>query len=66
MSKFDKTKVVYQHGPMGWVFFMAYIGAFIHFFNQAPHFWGFIVAIYKAAVWPGYVVYEVLGLLGVR
>lgn len=66
MSKFNTTKVVYEHGPMGWVFFMAYIGAFIHFFNQDPHFWGFILAILKAAVWPAYVLYAVLGLLGIK
>jgi len=66
MSKFNKTKVVYENGPLGWVFFTAYIGAVIYFFNQAPHFWGFIVAIFKAAVWPGYVLHAVLGLLGIK
>ena len=58
-------KVVNDHGPMGWVLFMAYIGAAVYFFQQNETFWGFILALLKAAVWPAYVVHEVLKLLGV-
>jgi hypothetical protein len=61
-----KNKVVYDHGPMGWILFMAYIGAVIYFYSVEPGFWGFILALLKAAVWPAYVLFEVLGLLGVR
>ena len=66
MSRYDKTKVIYENGAWGWVFFVAYVGAFIHFFTQTPNFGGFLAAIFQAAVWPAYVVYEVLGLLGVK
>jgi len=55
-----------SEGPMGWIMFMAYIGAAIYFFNVDPTFWGFILALLKAAVWPAYVLYEVLTILGVR
>ena len=60
------VKVVNQQGPMGWILFMAWIGAFLYFFNLDPTFLGFFVAIFKAIVWPAYVLYEVLGLLGIR
>ena len=64
MAKYDKVKVI-NEGPLSWVFFVAWIGAAMYFFQQDSSFWGFFVAIIKAAVWPGFVVYEVLGLLGV-
>lgn len=64
MAKKEKAvNVVNQHGPMGWVMFVAYIGAVIYFFKQNETFWGFILALLKAAVWPAYVLYHVLQLL---
>lgn len=65
MDKHKTTKIVYDHGPMGWILFMAYVGAAIYFYTQDPGFLGFFLALLKAAVWPAYVVFEVLGLLGV-
>lgn len=58
-------KVVSDNGVWGWIFFTAYIGAVIYFFQLDPSFWGFILAIIKAAVWPAFVLFEVLGALGV-
>jgi hypothetical protein len=66
MTKNGKAVKVMSEGPMGWIMFMAYIGAAIYFFNVDPTFWGFILALLKAAVWPAYVLYEVLTILGVR
>ena len=60
------VKVVKSESQLGWVMFTAYIGAAIHFYGQDPTFWGFILALLKAAVWPAFVVYEALGLLGVK
>lgn len=60
------VKVVKQEGSWGWVLFMAWVGAFLYFFNLDPTFGGFFVAILKAIVWPAFVVYEVLGSLGVK
>jgi hypothetical protein len=65
MAHTDKTKVVTTDGPLGFVFFVAFIGATVYFVNQSHGFWGFIVAILKACVWPAYVVYEVLKALHV-
>ena len=65
MAKYDKVKVI-NDGPLGWVFLTAWVGAVIYFFQQEPNFWGFILALLKACVWPAYVVFEVLGNLGVK
>lgn len=65
MAKYDKIKVV-QESPWGWFFFMAYIGAVVYFVQLDPGFWGFILALLKAAVWPAFVIYEMLGLLTIR
>lgn len=59
------VKVVKQEGSWGWILFTAYIGAAIYFYNLEPGFWGFILALSKAAVWPAFVMYEVLSTLGV-
>lgn len=56
-------KVTHQHGPFGFVFFVAYIGAFVYFFQQSVTFWGFFGALFEAIVWPGFVVYHALQLL---
>jgi len=64
--KNDKiVKVVTENGALGWVAFTAYIGAVIYFFQLDPTFWGFILALLKAIFWPAYVLFEVLGVLGV-
>jgi len=53
-----------QQGPLGFVFFVAWIGAVVYFVNESAGFWGFILAILKACVWPAYVVYHALQALG--
>lgn len=62
MGKHDK---VIDHGQLGWIMFTAYIGAVVYFVQQDPGFWGFILALLKAAVWPAFVLYEVMRALGV-
>jgi hypothetical protein len=60
------VKVVKEEGSCGWVMFLAYVGAVVYFFNLDPTFWGLILALLKAIVWPAFVVYEVLGLLQIK
>lgn len=60
----NKTKVVNDHGPLGFVLFVAYIGAVVYFFQQNETFWGFILALLRAAVWPAYVLYHALQTFG--
>lgn len=67
MSKSDNSlvKITHEHGPTGFVFFLAYVGAVVYFFNQQPDFWGFILAMIKAIVWPAFLVYHAFQSLGV-
>ena len=59
------VKVVTDQGSLGWIAFAAYIGAIVYFFQLDQTVWGFILALIKAAFWPGFVLYEVLVSLGV-
>jgi hypothetical protein len=67
MSKSDNAlvKITHEHGPSGFILFVAYIGAVVYFFQQSPDFWGFIMALIKAIVWPAFVLYGVLGALNI-
>lgn len=64
MSRAEKVKVVNQ-GPMGFVLFVAWIGAVVYFVGQVDGFWNIILAFLKACVWPAYVLYHVLVLMHV-
>jgi len=60
-----RVRVVERAGPWGVVFLMAYIGAAIYFVSESNgSFWGVILGLLQAAVWPVYVIYHVLTLLG--
>lgn len=65
MAKDKKVTVVEKGGPWGLFFVMAYIGAVIYFVQQNDGFWGFILALLQAFVWPVYVVYDILKLLAI-
>lgn len=61
----NKTVKVIQHGPWGFFHFLAYIGAAIYFISQSNGSFGeVILGLLKAIVWPVYVIYHVLLLLG--
>lgn len=63
-KKEGTTKIINDHGPRGFIFFIAYIGAAIYFVQQSSGFWGFIGALLKAMVWPAFVIYHALQALG--
>ena len=63
MSKAKQVVKVANSGPLGFVFFVAFIGAAVYFVQQSHGFWGFILAILKAIVWPAFVVHQGLGSL---
>lgn len=58
------TKTVVDNGPMGFVLFVAWVGAVVYFVGNVDGFWNIIVAFLQACVWPAYVLYYVLQLLG--
>jgi hypothetical protein len=49
---------------MGFVMFVAFIGAFTYFSQHANNFGDVLFALVKALVWPGFVVYHGLQMLG--
>jgi hypothetical protein len=57
------VKIINQHGPTGFIFFVAWVGAVVYFVQQSHGFWGFILAVLKACVWPAFVVYHALLLM---
>jgi hypothetical protein len=67
MVEHDKRiKVINKAAPSGFVLFLAFIGAAIYFVGQTNGaFWGVILALLKACVWPVFVMYHVLQGLGV-
>ena len=61
----SRVRVVERAGPWGVIFLMAYIGAAIYFVSQSDgSFWGVVLGLLQAAVWPVYVLYHVLVALG--
>lgn len=57
--------VVERAVPSGFLLLLAYIGAAIYFVSASDgSFWGVVLGLLQAIVWPVYVVYHVLLLLG--
>jgi hypothetical protein len=44
----------------GAVYGIGLVGAAVYYFQQAETFWMFVLAIPKAIIWPGIVVFELL------
>ena len=59
------VQVVERNGAWGVFFLFAYIGAAIYFIAQSDgSFWAVVLGLLQAMVWPVYVIYHVLALLG--
>lgn len=51
-------------GPCGGaIYFFGLIGAAVYYIQTATSFWGGVVGILKALVWPAFLVYELLKFL---
>ncbi|GAB2459537.1 hypothetical protein GCM10027029_21940 [Conyzicola lurida] len=54
-----------RDGQWGFVFLLAYIGAAVYFVSVSDgSFWGVVLGLLQAIVWPAYVVYYSLAGLG--
>lgn len=60
----DHTKMMSRNAPGGGIYFLTIIGAAVYFCQHASGFWGIIVALLKAIVWPAFVVHRVFTLIG--
>ena len=64
MAKNGGSRVV-RNGPWGFVFLVAYVGAAIYFISHSDgSFWGVILGLLQAIVWPAYMVFHALQGLG--
>lgn len=60
------VRVVEKAGPWGFFFLLAYIGAAIYFISESDgQFWNVVLGLLQATVWPVYLVFHLLGALGV-
>jgi hypothetical protein len=53
-------RVINENGPLGFLLFVAYIGAAVYFVERADGFWGVVLALLEAIVWPAYLIYGAL------
>jgi len=64
MANGNRVQVV-QSGSWRLFWLLAYIGAAIYFISVSDGiFWGVILGLLQAIVWPAYVMYHVLAALG--
>ncbi|MCK5241876.1 hypothetical protein KAR34_05430 [bacterium] len=52
------------HASSGGFYFLGCIGAAIYFIQHAHSFWGGILGILKALVWPAILIYQIFLALG--
>jgi hypothetical protein len=57
------SKVVHNNGILGGAYFLTIIGAAIYFVQHSSGFWGALIGVLQALVWPVVVMYKVLELL---
>jgi hypothetical protein len=61
MTAVRRVTVVERAGPWGLAFLMAYVGAAIYFISRSDgSFWGVILGLLQAIVWPVYATYHLL------
>ncbi len=51
------------NGASGAVYGLGFVGALIHFVQHAVSFWGVVLGILKAIVWPALLIYNLLEFL---
>jgi len=56
-----KTK---DSGCGGCAYFLGFIGAAVYYISTAPSFWVGVWGVIKAAIWPAFLVFEILKYLG--
>ncbi len=58
------TKHGNRNDTAGFIWFLGFIGAAVHFIGQATTVWMGFIGLLKAIVWPAFLVYELLKFLG--
>lgn len=63
-GKCEKHVIKHVHSSDAAVYGLGFIGAAIYYISQATGFWMGVLGFLKAIVWPAFLVYEALKLLG--
>ena len=53
----------YKSGASSAIYGMGFIGAVIYFVQHATGFWMGVAGVFKAMVWPAFLIYELLDFL---
>jgi hypothetical protein len=56
----EKKVVIHNDGMLGFTLFLTTVGAAVYFVQQSTGFWGAILGVLKALVWPAMLMYKVL------
>ena len=60
-----RTRVVERNGAVGLFMLMAYVGAAIYFVSRTDGaFWPVVLGLLQAIVWPVYLIFNALRVLG--
>ncbi|MEI6274504.1 MAG: hypothetical protein WCP08_00880 [Prolixibacteraceae bacterium] len=51
-------KEINQNASSGAVYGLGFIGAAFFFISKAAGFWGIVLGLLKAMIWPAFLVYE--------
>ena len=62
MGKSKKSDI--KDNSMSAVYGLGFLGAAVYYITQASGFFGIVVALLKAIVWPAFLVYELLKFVG--
>ena len=64
MNKGNSKHGIRSSGPAGIVYCLGVVGAAVYYISHATGFWMGVIGFLKAIVWPAFLVYELLGFLG--
>lgn len=53
----------HSDGMLGGAYFVTIVGAAVYFIQHATTFWGGVLGLLKAFVWPAFVIHKVLEIL---
>ena len=63
MHDHRRWKGVRDNGTSSAVYGMAFIGALVYFVQHSLSFWGVVLGIIKAIIWPAVLIYNLLEFL---
>jgi hypothetical protein len=54
---------IHSGGMLGGAYFLTIVGAGVYFIHNSVTFWGGVLGLLKAFIWPAFVTYKVLEIL---